>query len=437
MDLDLSESELRVLAALIEKERATPDNYPLTTNALVSACNQKTSRDPVTSLTEADVDAAMLSLRDRGLARSLRPTGSRSWKHRHVVPEAIPLDDAELAVVAVLALRSAQTSGELRTRTERLHPFDSVEEVESTLEQLARRDPPLVCNIGRGPGQSQDRWVQLLGDTGERPTVTSTGVHSPATTIPSGGPQRTAEFRRLHEAGLFIMPNPWDRGSARLLEGKGFPALATTSAGFGRAIGKDDQEVTRDELVAHVADLTSFIGVPLNVDSERLFPEEPGGIHETVRLLAKAGASGVSIEDYNPATRSIDPIGPAVDAVDEAVAACAAHDVVLTARAENHLYGQVDLDDTVARLAAFRDAGADVLYAPGLSDLDEIELVVASVEHPVNVLAWPTGPAVDELRSVGVRRISIGGAMFNAAAATVAAAADELLTSGTSSYIKR
>lgn len=435
MDLDLSESELRVLASLIEKEGATPDNYPLTTKALVSACNQKTSRDPVTSLTEADIDAAMLSLRDRGLARSLRPTGSRAWKHRHVVPEIIALDDAELAVMAVLALRSAQTSGELRTRTERLHSFDSVEQVDATLHRLAQRQPPLVSNVGRGPGQSQDRWVQLLGDTGQE-AVTATSSAA-AVMSPAGGPQRTEAFRQLHGSGLFVMPNPWDRGSARLLEEKGFPALATTSAGFGRAIGKDDQEVSRDELVAHVADLTSFIGVPLNVDSERLFPDDPGGIAETARLLAAAGAAGVSIEDYNPATKSIDPIAAAVEAVAEAVAACDTHNLVLTARAENHLYGQVDLDDTVARLIAFRDAGAEVLYAPGLADLDEIELLVASVEHPVNVLAWPSGPSVDQLRSVGVRRVSIGGAMYNAAAATLSAAADELLTSGTSTYAIR
>ncbi|RZV48625.1 MAG: isocitrate lyase/phosphoenolpyruvate mutase family protein [Acidimicrobiales bacterium] len=289
-------------------------------------------------------------------------------------------------------------------------------------------------NVGRSPGQSQDRWVQLLGETGHtlEPASPPTS-HAPL----HGGRQRTDVFRQLHAADLFIMPNPWDRGSARLLQEKGFPALATTSSGFGRAIGKDDQEVTRDELVAHVADLTSFITVPLNVDSERLFPDEPGGITETVRLLAAAGASGLSIEDYNPQTSSIDPIGAATEAVAEAVEAGAAHDIVLTARAENLLYGVDDLDDTVERLAAYGAAGAEVLYAPGLADIDLIELVVDSVDQPINVLARPNGPSVESMRAVGVRRVSIGGAMFNATAATLRAAADELLSSGTSTYAAR
>ena len=162
MDLDLTEIEVRVLGCLIEKEHTTPDNYPLSTNALASACSQKTSRDPVISVSENEVDAAVLSLRDRGLARSLKPTGSRAWKHRHVTTEVIPLDDGELAVMAVLMLRGQQTPGELRTRTERIHHFASVEEVEDVLAGLSSREAPLTSNLGRGPGQSQDRWVHLL-----------------------------------------------------------------------------------------------------------------------------------------------------------------------------------------------------------------------------------------------------------------------------------
>jgi len=414
MELDLTEHEVRALFALVEKERTTPDQYPLSTNALRSACNQKTSRDPVLDLAESDVDAAVLSLRERGLARSQKPSGSRAWKHHQVIGEVIPLDDAELSVLAVLGLRGAQTAGELRQRCDRLHQFEDTDEVDSTLSALSARDTPLVRNVGREAGQSQDRWEHCLGD----------GV-----TTPTHSAQRAmaAEFRELHAAGFFAMPNPWDRGSARMMQDLGAKALATTSAGHGRAIGKDDQEVERDELVAHVSDLTSFISVPLNVDSERLFPDAPGGIARTVELLAEAGASGVSIEDYNPATSSIDPISAATDAVREAAEACARFDIVLTARAENHLYGHGDLDDTVARLVAYRNAGATCLYAPGLTDLDEIALVVSETASAVNVLAYPHGPTNAELASVGVRRTSSGSIIHSAAAKAATAATTEFL----------
>ena len=245
--------------------------------------------------------------------------------------------------------------------------------------------------------------------------------------------ERSDVFRTLHVEGIFVMPNPWDRGSARILEEIGFPALATTSACFGRAIGKDDQEVTREELVRHVADLTSFITVPLNVDSERLFPDDPGGVAETVRLLTEAGAAGCSLEDYQPATHSIDPIPMAAGAVGEAAAVCAEHGLVLTARAENHLDGAGPLDDTLERLIAYREAGAEVLYAPGLSEEADIARVV-HLGKPVNVLASPNGPSVSELGSLGVRRVSTGSALYNASYATLRSAARELYELGTSGY---
>jgi len=414
MELDLSVNEVRALFSLVEKERTTPDQYPLSTNALRSACNQKTSRDPVLDLAESDVDAAILSLRERGLARSQKPSGSRAWKHHQVITEVLPLTDGEMAVMAVLGLRSAQTSGELRQRCERLHSFESTEEIDSVLTALATRAAPLVRNVGREAGQSQDRWEHCLGDS----------VASPAQST-----QRAvaAEFRELHASGFFAMPNPWDRGSARMMEQLGAKALATTSAGHGRSIGKDDQEVLRDELVTHVADLTAFISVPLNIDSERLFPDAPGGIARTVELLAEAGAAGVSIEDYNPASSAIDPIATATDAVVEAVEACARFGVVLTARAENYLYGHNDLDDTIARLISYRDAGADCLYAPGPRDLGDIELIVSETASAVNVLAFPDGPSNAELARVGVRRISSGSLIYNAAAKAAKAAATDFM----------
>jgi 2-methylisocitrate lyase-like PEP mutase family enzyme len=244
-------------------------------------------------------------------------------------------------------------------------------------------------------------------------------------------------FRELHaREQLFLLPNPWDIGSAMLLESLGFEALATTSAGFGLAIGKRDQTVTRDELVAHVAQLAAATSLPLNVDSERLYPDDPGGVAETVRLLAEAGAAGCSIEDYDPAAGRIEDVGVAAERV--GVAADAARGkLVLTGRAENYLYGLGDLDDTIARLVAYRDAGADCVYAPGLTDLDEIRRVVDAVGVPVNVLALRTGPSIGELASAGVRRVSTGSALARAAYGAFVAAAEELRDAGTSEYAAR
>ena len=232
------------------------------------------------------------------------------------------------------------------------------------------------------------------------------------------------------------MPNPWDVGSARLLESMGFEALATTSEGLAWSIGKLDQQVSRDELVAHVAGITGATGLPLNIDSERCYPEDPGGIAETVRMLAEAGAAGFSIEDYDPASGSIDSLEDAAARV--AVAAEAAHGypepLVLTGRAENHIRGVDDLDDTIARLIAYRDAGADAVYAPGLVNLDRIAAVVDAVGVPVNVLALPTGPTIPELESVGVRRVSTGSQLAGAAYSALTAGAQELQSEGTSRY---
>jgi len=248
---------------------------------------------------------------------------------------------------------------------------------------------------------------------------------------------RRARFRALHAGEqLFVMPNPWDVGSARLLASCGFEALATTSAGFAWSLGKLDQSVSRDELVAHVASLAEATALPLNVDSERCYPDDPAGVAETVALLAGAGAAGFSIEDYDPARDRLDDVGVAAERV--ATAAEAAHrladPMVLTGRAENHIRGVDDLDDTIARLIAYRDAGADAVYAPGLSDLDQITAVVRAVGVPVNVLALPTGPTVSELASVGVRRVSTGSLLTRAAYGALMAGAQELLTGGTSGY---
>jgi 2-methylisocitrate lyase-like PEP mutase family enzyme len=244
-------------------------------------------------------------------------------------------------------------------------------------------------------------------------------------------------FRELHaREQLFVMPNPWDVGSAKILAALGFEALATTSAGFALAIGKRDQTVTRDELVAHVAELAAATPLPLNVDSERLYPDEPGGVAETVGLLADAGAAGCSIEDYDPAAGRIEDIAVAAERVGVAAEAAQGR-LVLTARCENHLYDAGDLDDTIARLAAYRDAGADVVYAPGLTALDDIRRVVDEVGVPVNVLALRSGPPVAELAAAGVRRVSTGSGLARAAYGALVAGAEELRDAGTSNYAAR
>jgi hypothetical protein len=210
-----------------------------------------------------------------------------------------------------------------------------------------------------------------------------------------------ARFRQLHVQGTFTMPNPHDLGSCRLFESLGFPALATTSGGYAASLGRPDMSVRRDELVGHVAALTGSTDLPLNVDAEQCFPHDEGGIARTVELLAGAGASGCSIEDWDPVEGRLTERGLAAEHV--AIAADAAHrtGLVLTARAENHLRGVDDLDDTIGRLSAYRDAGADVLYAPALVDLDQIERVVTETACRSTSSSGPAGRRLTSSPSAG------------------------------------
>ena len=252
--------------------------------------------------------------------------------------------------------------------------------------------------------------------------------------------QRRSRFFELHaREQVFVMPNPWDVGSTKLLAGLGFDALATTSAGFAWSQGRDDYGVTRDELVAHPSSHANASDLPLNVDSERCFADDGDldAIAETVELLHDAGAAGCSIEDWNGPAGRIDPIDAATERV--AAAARAAHrdgdPILLTARCENFLHGVNDLDETIERLIAYRDAGADCVYAPGLNTVEQIEQVVQAVAVPVNVLALPGGPTVAEIGAAGGRRVSIGGSLASTAYGAMMAGARELLESGTSTYL--
>jgi 2-methylisocitrate lyase-like PEP mutase family enzyme len=242
-------------------------------------------------------------------------------------------------------------------------------------------------------------------------------------------------FLSLHRGeSPLLMPNPWDRGSALLFESLGFQALATTSSGFAATLGRLDGMVTRDEAIAHAGELAEAVGVPVSADLENCFADDPEDVAETVRLAIEAGVAGCSVEDFSG--RESDTIyEPELAAERVAAAAEAAHSgsarLVLTARAENHVHGRFDLADTIARLQSFQEAGADVLFAPGVRKLDEIRELVSSVDLPVNVLVLPGMPSVSELADAGVSRISVGGAFAFAAFGAAAAAGRELLEKGT------
>jgi 2-methylisocitrate lyase-like PEP mutase family enzyme len=250
---------------------------------------------------------------------------------------------------------------------------------------------------------------------------------------------KAGRFLALHQPGRpLLQPNAWDIGSAKLLVTLGFEAIATTSGGFAATLGRLDGLVTRDEALAHAGALSRAVTVPVAADTENGFADDPAGVAETVKLACATGLAGCSIEDFT--RRPDDPIYEVTLAAERVAAAVeAAHrgptQLVLTARAENYLHGRADLADTITRLQAYQEAGADVLFAPGLNDADDIRTVVSSVDRPVNVLAIPKCPSVDELAGLGVARISVGSAFAFAALAELIAVARELKDKGTFGYL--
>ena len=237
-------------------------------------------------------------------------------------------------------------------------------------------------------------------------------------------------FADLHHAGTFVMPNIWDVGSARLFESLGFSAVATTSSGLAATLGRHDQTVTLEELVTHVAAVCAAVQIPVSVDSEDGYGDEAEDLVETVDALADAGAAGVSIEDYRPKL-GLMSMTAATERVGVFADAAKGHGMTVTARAENHLYDVDDLDDTIERLQSYASAGADVVYAPGLIRGDDLARVVAATERPVNALLLPVGPDVAEMRDIGVRRLSTGGALTFVAYGAAARAGKELMDRGT------
>ena len=242
---------------------------------------------------------------------------------------------------------------------------------------------------------------------------------------------RKAEvFKALHEGDAFVIPNPWDAGSARVFEALGFEALATTSSGFAFTLGRLDGAVTLDELAEHVRVLDEASGLPVSVDLENGFGPEPEDAARAITRAAQAGAVGGSIEDYDPQD-GLYALDHATERVAAAVEAARSLDFpfTLTARAENHIRGNPDLDDTIARLQAYERAGADVLYAPGLRSGDEIRAIVEATGKPVNVLAH-AGLSLPEIVEAGGTRISVGGGLAWVAIKAMADAAQQIRDSG-------
>lgn len=255
--------------------------------------------------------------------------------------------------------------------------------------------------------------------------------------------EKAKRFRALHERpGAFLLPNPWDAGSARILAALGFEALATTSAGFAFSLGRKDGQVTREEALAHCRLISEASDLPVNADLENCFGDEPNTVAETIRLAAATGIAGGSVEDASgDEARPIYEHALAVERVAAAVEAARAvgFPFVLTARAENFLHGRPDLADTIRRLQAYSAVGADVLYAPGLTSLEAIREVCAAVApKPVNVLAGMKGAnfPLAELAVAGARRISTGGALARAALSGLLRAAREMKEKGTFTFVE-
>ncbi|MAP95280.1 MAG: 2-methylisocitrate lyase [Ponticaulis sp.] len=251
--------------------------------------------------------------------------------------------------------------------------------------------------------------------------------------------EKANAFKQLHESGCFVFPNPWDVGSARILAGLGFKALATTSQGFANAIGVQDYQITRDQKLDHCRELCAGTDLPVAADLENGYGHSPETCAETIRLAAEAGLIGGSIEDYNPEADAIYTIAEAADRVRAAVEAANAQPFpfLITARSENHLRGITDLKDTIARLQAFQEAGAHVLYAPFLPSLEAIKTVLSEIDRPLNVLGpAPAGHTVSQLEAIGVRRVSLGSALHTTILGALVSAGEELMETGSFGFLK-
>ncbi|WP_237154507.1 isocitrate lyase/PEP mutase family protein [Oryzibacter oryziterrae] len=250
-------------------------------------------------------------------------------------------------------------------------------------------------------------------------------------------------FRQLHtEPGLFVIPNPWDLGSARILEAEGFLALATTSAGMAFSMGQAEGSVSFDAALAHCRLLAEAVDIPVSADLEKGIGDSPADAGTSIRMAIEAALAGASLEDHTGDPK--DPIYPFDHAVERIRAAAevrdrSAPDFVLTARCENFLWGQVDLDEVIARLQAFEQAGADVLFAPGLKTLEQVQQVAKSLQRPINVIAGLSGSSfsLPDLAAAGVKRVSLGSSLARLAYGSLIEAAKEITGEGRFAFVDR
>ncbi len=249
--------------------------------------------------------------------------------------------------------------------------------------------------------------------------------------MPTSQADKAQAFTALHAGETFVVPNPWDAGSAKVFAALGFEALATTSSAFAFTLGRHDGEVTLDELISHVEALAAATDLPLSVDLENGFGREPSDAAQAITRAAGAGAVGGSIEDFDPEAAEIYEVGLAAERITAAREAADLLDFefTLTGRAENQIRGNPDLDDTIKRLRAYEEAGADVLYAPGLRDAAEIRAVCDAVSKPVNVLGHRR-LSIPEIAAAGGKRVSVGGGLAWVAIGSMAEAAEQMLTNG-------
>ena len=257
-------------------------------------------------------------------------------------------------------------------------------------------------------------------------------------TTPAAAAQRAVQFRALHVPGTpLLMPNAWDIGSAALFASLGFEAIATTSGGFAATRGRLDGAMTRDEVLVHGSELAAAVDIPVSADLENCFAHDPDGVAATITAAAASGLAGGSVEDFTGDREApIYELAHAAERVRAAAEAAHAGPVpfVLTARAENYLHGRPDLEDTIARLQAYQDAGADVLFAPRVVEPEDLRRLLGEVDLPVSVLVLPVAPTVGELAELGVSRISVGGAIAVAAYGAAINAVTELRDRGTYGY---
>jgi 2-methylisocitrate lyase-like PEP mutase family enzyme len=251
-------------------------------------------------------------------------------------------------------------------------------------------------------------------------------------TSPSPADKRRT-FRKLHESGCFVIPNPWNVGTVRYLQGLGFPALATTSSGFAHAQGFPDGGMTRDQVLRHYREIAEAADVPVNADFENGYADDAQGVAANVKLCIETGVAGLSIEDYSgDEAEPLYPFALAVERVRAARQAIGDSGVLLTGRSEGFIHGRPDLAETVRRLQAYAEVGCDCLYAPGIKTREEIETVVKAVApRPVNLLmGWPLGFTVEEIAAMGVRRISVGGTLARVAMHAFLKSAREIASEG-------